>query len=164
MVGFDGCVYCVEDFVVFICDIENNIIGGIIVFYDVSELVVMVVKMIYLVNYDLLIDLFNWVLLYDRVVYVCKVVLSMKKSVVLMLIDIDYFKYLNDILGYYKGDLIIKYVVNWLELLFDLNIIFVCIGGDEFVVLIFDVKLISNVDSIVLEIINMMVMFFCIDG
>ena len=98
------------------------------------------------------------------VVHACKVASSMKKSVALMLIDIDHFKYLNDTLGHHKGDLIIKHVANRLESLLDLNTTLARIGGDEFVVLIPDVKSTSNVDSIALEIINTMAMPFRIDG
>lgn len=164
LVGFDGRVHRVEDSAAPIRDIENNIIGGIIVFHDVSESVAMAVKMTHLANHDLLTDLPNRVLLHDRVVHACKVASSMKKSVALMLIDIDHFKYLNDTLGHHKGDLIIKHVANRLESLLDLNTTLARIGGDEFVVLIPDVKSTSNVDSIALEIINTMAMPFRIDG
>ncbi|MDI4670782.1 EAL domain-containing protein [Pseudoalteromonas shioyasakiensis] len=164
LTGLDGRVYRVEDSAAPIRDIEGNIIGGIIVFHDVSESIAMAVKMSHLANHDLLTDLPNRVLLHDRVTHACKVATSMKKKVALMLIDIDHFKYLNDTLGHHQGDLIIKHVAKRLESLIDLNTTLARIGGDEFVILLPDVQSTSAIDAIASDIINTMNEPFRIDS
>lgn len=54
--------------------------------------------------------------------------------VVLIWVDLDCFKNVNDILGYEVGDVVLCYVVNCLvEVVGDWGFV-VCIGGDEFLI------------------------------
>lgn len=164
LTDLDGRVYRVEDSAAPIRDEAGRIIGGIIVFHDVSESVVMAVKMSHLANHDLLTDLPNRILLHDRVLHACKVASGKQKQIALILIDIDHFKYLNDTLGHHQGDLIIKYVAKRLESLIDLSMTLARIGGDEFVILIPEVKATTAVDAIASEIIDTMSQPFRLDN
>ena len=163
LTALDNRVYRVEDSAAPIRDDDGRVSGGIIVFHDVSESVAMAVKMSHLANHDLLTDLPNRVLLYDRVSHACKVAKSKEQQVALILIDIDHFKYLNDTLGHQQGDLIIKLVAKRLESLIDLNYTLARIGGDEFAILIPEIKLTSIIDVIATDIINTMSEPFKID-
>ena len=89
LTALDNRVYRVEDSAAPIRDDDGRVSGGIIVFHDVSESVAMAVKMSHLANHDLLTDLPNRVLLYDRVSYACKVAKSKEQQVALILIDIE---------------------------------------------------------------------------
>lgn len=58
-----------------------------------------------------------------------------------MLIDVDYFKNINDKYGYYVGDLILVKIVDilWVNLCsFD---VIVCWGGEEFLIFFFEFNL-----------------------
>ena len=57
-------------------------------------------------------------------------------DVALILIDIDYFKFINDNYGHLIGDEVLKYVTNKIKILIRKNDIFARIGGEEFVVLL----------------------------
>lgn len=75
----------------------------------------------------------------------------------LILIDIDYFKNVNDTYGHQVGDEIIKYLAKNLEKLFTTNFVIGRLGGDEFAVFsdgIIDKTILENK---VKELLNLMV-------
>lgn len=164
LTSLDGRVHRVEDSASPIRDGEGNIIGGIIVFHDVSESIAMAVKMSHLANHDQLTDLPNRILLHDRVAHACQVSINNGFYVALMLIDIDHFKYLNDTEGHHYGDLIIKLVGKRLESIVDLNTTLARVGGDEFVLLLPDIKSTCHVDAVASDIVHAMHQPFRIDG
>lgn len=164
LTSIDGRVHRVEDSASPIRDEDGNIIGAIIVFHDVSESIAMAVKMSHLANHDQLTDLPNRILLHDRVAHACKVSSQNRSLVALMLIDIDHFKYLNDTEGHLSGDLMIKLVAKRLESIVDVNNTLARVGGDEFVLLLPDIKSTSHVDAIASDIVQAMHQPFRIEG
>lgn len=66
-----------------------------------------------------------------------------------MFIDIDCFKLINDIYGYYEGDQLFKEFVYRVCQCLCFGDILVCQGGDEFIVLLLDVISIEDVVIIV---------------
>lgn len=59
----------------------------------------------------------------------------------LMFFDLDYFKFINDIYGYFGGDKVLVEVVQMIIwLLCDLDVVG-CYGGEEFGVLLFSIDL-----------------------
>lgn len=65
--------------------------------------------------------------------------LLIEKNGVLLIIDIDYFKLINDIYGYLLGDKVFIDVVKVFDESFVKNDIVGCLGGDEFSVYINDI-------------------------
>ena len=135
-----GSVYRVEDSAAPIVDANGEIQGSIVVFHDISESIAMAVKMNHLANNDQLTGLPNRILLHDRLEQAVKVSQQNRLKTALMLIDIDNFKYLNDSLGHHIGDVLIKQVAKRLEALVDVNCTLARVGGDEFVLLVPNVK------------------------
>jgi diguanylate cyclase (GGDEF)-like protein/PAS domain S-box-containing protein len=160
----DGRARRIEDSAVPIKDDEGIIIGGIIVFHDVSESVAMAVKMSHLANHDQLTDLPNRILLHDRVSQACKSSFTSSTKVALLLVDIDHFKYINDSMGHHIGDLIIKQVALRLESMVEPNTTLARIGGDEFVILLSHVTSSSFIDSLASNIVHTINQPFIIAG
>lgn len=61
------------------------------------------------------------------------------KTFSLMMIDIDYFKKINDVYGHLSGDLILKQLASCLKSCLRLNDLVVKFGGEEIVVVLVDV-------------------------
>lgn len=140
-----GRVYRVEDSAAPILNEDNQIIGAIIVFHDISEFVAMSIKMSHLANYDQLTDLPNRVLLHDRINQAIIAARAQSHRVALLMIDLDLFKYINDSLGHSVGDEIIQQVARRLKASTEGHFTVSRVGGDEFVVLIPDLVAFAGV-------------------
>ncbi|TMP35551.1 two-component system response regulator [Pseudoalteromonas rubra] len=141
----EGQIYRVEDSAAPIRDEDNIIIGAIIVFHDVSESVAMAVKMNFLANNDQLTGLPNRILLHDRLQHAIACSKASDTYTALLLIDLDHFKYINDALGHFLGDELIKKVAKRLESVIDPNATLARVGGDEFVLVLEEVRSVNYV-------------------
>lgn len=65
-----------------------------------------------------------------------KSALAKNESICLMLLDIDHFKQINDMMGHSAGDAVLKTIANVLKNTHQQHDIIVRFGGDEFIVLI----------------------------
>ncbi len=148
-----GREYRVEDTAAPIRDIKQNLIGSVIVFQDVTESIALATQMTHLANHDQLTGLPNRMLLHDRVLQSIARARLTKKSLALLLIDIDNFKYLNDAIGHTVGDMIITQVAQRLEHLCDTESTVARVGGDEFVVMLPEIKSANVTDVTALNII-----------
>jgi diguanylate cyclase (GGDEF)-like protein/PAS domain S-box-containing protein len=164
LTGKNGKTFRVEDSAAPIRDDGNNIIGGIIVFHDVSESIAMAVKMSHLANHDQLTDLPNRILLHDRIIQACKVSASHNQKVAVLLIDIDHFKYLNDTLGHTKGDEIIVQIAKRLRQLVGPEATLSRTGGDEFAIAVANISSDSLIDNLAKDIVNELNQPFILHG
>jgi diguanylate cyclase (GGDEF)-like protein len=114
--------------------------GAVIVFHDVSAARSMTLKMSRLAHYDGLTDLPNRVLLYDRLNESIALSTRHHRKLSVLFLDLDRFKHINDSLGHVVGDRLLQSVARRL---------FTCVrssdtvsrqGGDEFVVLLWEVR------------------------
>ncbi|OHU86205.1 MULTISPECIES: EAL domain-containing protein [Pseudoalteromonas] len=153
LTSLNGQLYRVEDSAAPIRNNNKEVIGAIIVFRDVSETIALSVKMSHLANYDQLTNLPNRILLHDRITQACR---ALTTQIAVYLIDIDQFKYINDSLGHYQGDAIIKQVAKRLESITEPNATLARVGGDEFVLLIPNAASSAYVDSVGVKIIEVM--------
>jgi diguanylate cyclase (GGDEF)-like protein len=76
-----------------------------------------------------------------------------QKPITLIMLDIDYFKQINDSYGHKTGDIVLKKFVEKIKQTIRENDLFARIGGEEFVILLYDVSE-KNLDTIVKKILN----------
>jgi diguanylate cyclase (GGDEF)-like protein/PAS domain S-box-containing protein len=131
----DGQDSPIEDSAAPIHDRDGNVVGGIMVFHDVSESRAMALKMSHLAQHDYLTDLPNRVLLQDRLSQALAGIPQGRHGALLFL-DLDHFKTINDSLGHQVGDLVLQEVASRLCAVVREDDTVSRQGGDEFVALL----------------------------
>jgi diguanylate cyclase (GGDEF)-like protein/PAS domain S-box-containing protein len=136
----DGFESAIEDSAAPIHDRRGQVTGAVMVFHDVSSARAITLRMSYLAQHDSLTDLPNRILLNDRLHQAIALANRQHKQLALLFLDIDRFKHINDSLGHAVGDRLLQSVA---QRLLD------CVrgsdtvsrqAGDEFVILLPDVK------------------------
>jgi diguanylate cyclase (GGDEF)-like protein/PAS domain S-box-containing protein len=136
----DGVEAAIEDSAAPIHDRRGKATGAVMVFRDVSMARAMTLKMSYLAQHDSLTDLPNRVLLHDRLNEAITLSSRYQRKLAVLFLDLDRFKHINDSLGHVVGDRLLQSVARRL---------FTCVrssdtvsrqGGDEFVVLLWEVR------------------------
>ena len=117
-------------------DNENRIKHHISVFSDMAERKEAQERIEFLAHHDPLTGLPNRLLLRDRVAQA----LRMQNRVALMFLDLDRFKTINDSLGHPVGDALLKEVVERLRTCVRDTDTICRQGGDEFIILLNDVR------------------------
>jgi diguanylate cyclase (GGDEF)-like protein/PAS domain S-box-containing protein len=140
LVRRDGVESAIEDSSAPIHDRHGDVTGAVMVFHDVSVARAMTLKMSYLAQHDSLTDLPNRVLLNDRLNEAIHLSSRYRRKLSVIFLDLDHFKHINDSLGHVVGDRLLQSVARRL---------FTCVrssdtvsrqGGDEFVVLLWEVR------------------------
>jgi diguanylate cyclase (GGDEF)-like protein/PAS domain S-box-containing protein len=131
----DGMTSPIEDSAAPIHDNNGEVVGGIMVFHDVSESRAMALKMSHLAQHDYLTDLPNRVLFQDRLAHALE---SLRRGTIgaVMFVDLDHFKNINDSLGHQAGDHVLKVVAERLSGAVRPDDTVSRQGGDEFVILL----------------------------
>jgi diguanylate cyclase (GGDEF)-like protein/PAS domain S-box-containing protein len=136
----DGIEAPIEDSSAPIHDRHGTVTGAVMVFHDVSVARAITLKMSYLAQHDSLTDLPNRVLLNDRLNEAIHLSGRHHRKLAVIFLDLDHFKHINDSLGHVIGDRLLQSVARRL---------FTCVrssdtvsrqGGDEFVVLLWEVR------------------------
>ena len=136
----DGVEAAIEASAAPIHDRRGSVTGAVMVFHDVSVARAMTLKMSYLAQHDSLTDLPNRVLLNDRLSEAISLSSRYQRRLAVIFLDLDHFKHINDSLGHVVGDRLLQSVAGRL---------FTCVrssdtvsrqGGDEFVVLLWEVR------------------------
>ena len=136
----DGHEAAIEDSTAPIHDRRGRVTGAVMVFHDVSTARALSLKMSYLAHHDSLTDLPNRILLNDRLTQAITLAYRHQQKLAVLFIDVDRFKHINDSLGHAVGDRLLQAVAQRL---------FECVrtsdtvsrqGGDEFVVLLTEIK------------------------
>lgn len=117
-------------------DTEGNQSGFISACYDTTERVVQERQLAYMATHDPLTDLPNRVLFADRLRQAMAEAERTRKLAVLIFLDLDGFKDVNDNHGHDVGDLLLKSVAERLSACTRLGDTIARFGGDEFVVLL----------------------------
>ena len=121
-------------------DNENRIKHHISVFSDMTERKEAQARIEFLAHHDPLTGLPNRLLLRDRVAQALAQALRMQNRVALMFLDLDRFKTINDSLGHPVGDALLKEVVERLRTCVRDTDTICRQGGDEFIILLNDVR------------------------
>ncbi|MEO7973973.1 MAG: diguanylate cyclase, partial [Thermoanaerobaculia bacterium] len=135
----DGLEIPIEGSAAPIHDHEGNSNGAVIVFRDVSAAREIARQMAHSAEHDFLTGLPNRILLNDRVGQAIALAPRHGNKVVLLFLDVDGFKYINDSLGHSIGDKLLKSISERLVACVRESDTVSRQGGDEFVVLLSEV-------------------------
>ena len=126
----------IEDSAAPIHDYAGNVIGGVVVFHDVSETRALALKMAHLAHHDSLTGLPNRALLQSRMEFAVTVATRRNQRAALLFVDIDHFKQINDTMGHAAGDALLQEVARRIRAAVRADDTVSRLGGDEFVVLL----------------------------
>jgi diguanylate cyclase (GGDEF)-like protein/PAS domain S-box-containing protein len=133
---------------------RNEITNYVAIFSDITKIKESAAKIEYLAHHDPLTDLPNRLLLHARLENSLERSAQEQKKLAVLFIDIDNFKLVNDTYGHTVGDNIITLVANRLKVNIRRNDTIARIGGDEFIIVIEDIKEQSNIEKIAYKIIQ----------
>jgi len=140
LVRRDGFEIPIEDSVAPIHDRQGRATGAVIVFRDVSATKAMALLMTHSAQHDFLTGLPNRMLLSDRIRQAIIAAPRHKKKVVVLFLDLDGFKHINDSLGHQIGDKLLQSIAKRLSDCVRGSDTVSRQGGDEFVVLLSEVE------------------------
>jgi len=126
----------IEDSAAPIRDWDRQLVGAVMVFRDISNTVALTNKMRHLAQHDFLTNLPNRAFLNDRVTHAITISRRNDTSPVLLFLDLDKFKHINDSLGHAIGDLLLQAVSQRLLACVRTSDTVSRHGGDEFVILL----------------------------
>lgn len=136
----DGFEIPIEDCVSPIHNREGQATGAVIVFRDVSTAQAMALQMTHSAQHDFLTGLPNRMLFNDRVTQVIALAQRHVNKVVVLFLDLDGFKHINDSLGHPIGDKLLQSIAKRLVDCVRGSDTVSRQGGDEFVVLLSEVE------------------------
>jgi len=119
-----------------VCNEQGEITHYISFFSDITEFKSAKKEIEKLAFYDPLTNLPNRRLLYDRLEHELYVASRYHRAGILLFLDLDRFKYINDSLGHSVGDLLLIETAQRLQSLLRKTDTAVRLGGDEFIILV----------------------------
>lgn len=155
----DGLLYTSS-----IADPDGDVIEELSVLIDVSERKKFEESLQHHANFDLLTDLPNRDLAMDRLGQAIVRARREKLMTAVMLVDIDNFKKINDLLGHPAGDeLLVRIAEHLRESIRDGDTV-ARLGGDEFLVVLPDLKTVGYCETIAQKLLERCARPFVIDG
>ncbi len=145
-------------------DANGQVMAVIGVGQDVTEAVENQARIHHLAFFDSLTDLPNRALLTDRLNQAVAKASRHKRDFVLMMLDLDRFKEINDTLGHVIGDLLLCEVARRLEACLRSSDTVARLGGDEFAVLLSDIRKPDHATNVACKIIQAFTVPFLISG
>ncbi|OGP53331.1 MAG: hypothetical protein A2Y65_05420 [Deltaproteobacteria bacterium RBG_13_52_11] len=109
-------------------------------------------ELTYMATHDSLTGLPNRILFNDRLTVALTHAHRQKKKLAVMLLDLDYFKDVNDSLGHSGGDQLLRAIGNRLRGLLRRDDTVARVGGDEFLLLLSEIARIKDATTIVQKI------------
>jgi diguanylate cyclase (GGDEF)-like protein/PAS domain S-box-containing protein len=149
--GFDTPV---EDSSAPIHDHAGNVIGGVLVFHDVSETRALALKMIHLTQHDTLTGLPNRSQLHEHIGQAIATANRRQQRAALLYIDIDNFKQVNELHGHAAGDRVLRAFTAQLHGCLPGDELLSRYGGDEFVVMLPHLESVGEAASLCQTLIN----------
>jgi diguanylate cyclase (GGDEF)-like protein/PAS domain S-box-containing protein len=136
----DGLQLFIEDSVAPIRDRDGQASGSVLVFRDVTTARALAEQIAHLAEHDSLTGLPNRLLLNDRLNHAIAAASRSASMMAILFLDLDGFKHINDSLGHSAGDRLLKSVAERLQHCIRTPDTVSRQGGDEFVVLLTDVR------------------------
>jgi diguanylate cyclase (GGDEF)-like protein/PAS domain S-box-containing protein len=140
LISRDGTEYAIEDSAAPIHDRSGCVTGAVIVFHDVSAARAMSMQMTHSARHDVVTGLPNRALLNDRITQSIALARRNNRSIALLFLDLDHFKYINDSLGHDIGDNLLVCVSTRLLAGVRGSDTVSRQGGDEFVILLSEIS------------------------
>lgn len=128
--------------------------GMVFVAKDITTLKQAQAHLNYLANHDNLTGLPNRLLLEDRLQQALARINWRNSHVAVMFLDLDRFKNVNDTLGHGAGDHLLKVVASRLKHNVREGDTVARLGGDEFVIILNDIAMIEDIESIARKVIS----------
>lgn len=135
-------------------DENGNTVQYVSVFNDISERIKREEHIKYQAFHDALTKLPNRYLLYDRLNMLISHAQRNEEKIAVMLLDLDRFKRINDTMGHPAGDLLLQEVAERLKGCLRLGDTVSRLGGDEFCIVLEDIKTVDNVVKVSNKIFN----------
>jgi diguanylate cyclase (GGDEF)-like protein/PAS domain S-box-containing protein len=126
----------IDDSAAPIHDRAGNVIGGVLVFHDVSEARYLADRLEHQAHHDALTNLPNRVLFMDRLTHELSRAARDHEQVALLFMDLDKFKAANDVFGHAAGDSLLKQMAERISANLRASDSAARLGGDEFVALL----------------------------
>jgi diguanylate cyclase (GGDEF)-like protein len=138
--------------------------GSVIIFEDVTERAKAEARIARLARYDELTGLPNRMTLRERIAKALDSVQRREGRLAMHLIDLDYFKEVNDTLGHPVGDRLLQQVAERLQTMVSESVLVARFGGDEFVVLQFPLPERTDASDLARNIVETMKLSFEVEG
>jgi diguanylate cyclase (GGDEF)-like protein/PAS domain S-box-containing protein len=120
-------------------------------------------KLTYMATHDFLTGLPNRILFDDRLTMALAHARRHQQRLCVMLLDLDYFKDINDTLGHSVGDKLLRVVGERLTALLRTSDTIARMGGDEFLLLLTEIARVKNVTTIAQKILGSFRKPFAVD-
>ncbi|MDC6383322.1 EAL domain-containing protein [Pseudomonas graminis] len=117
-------------------DEQGEITQFVAVFSDISSIKHSERELAHLAHYDPLTGLPNRLLFTDRAEQAHTHARRNKRSLALLLVDLDHFKHINESLGHSAGDEVLKAAAERLQTHLEKGVTLARLGGDEFAILL----------------------------
>ena len=150
----DGTLYYEEKTISPLKDENGQITNYISVGRDISGRMEIQERLQYLAHHDVLTDLPNRVLFFDRLEQSLFRATRNKTLLSVMFLDLDRFKNINDTLGHDTGDLVLKQVAMRLKGQLRASDTIARLGGDEFAIMLESIDDIESTKAIALNLIH----------
>ena len=150
----DGTVYPKFLSINALLDDEGAVANYSGVFYDISERKAVEERLDRLAHFDALTELPNRLFFLDRLNMACHAATSSKQSFAVLFLDLDRFKQVNDTLGHEAGDDLLRATAARLRESIRSHDVAARIGGDEFALLLTDIKEPGNAAMVAQKIIE----------
>ncbi|MFA6396731.1 MAG: EAL domain-containing protein, partial [Sulfurimonas sp.] len=144
-------------------DHHNNPYRRIAIFSDITDQKEAKQQIWYQANFDTLTGLSNRSMFMYRLEKELNTMERNESSVVLMYLDLDHFKEVNDTLGHDKGDVLLQTAAKRLISCVRKNDVVSRLGGDEFTIIISNIDSLDSVDEVASKIIHELSLPFYID-
>lgn len=119
-----------------VSNVKNS--SMIILFQDITKRLEMENKLTHLANFDPLTQLANRAYFHENVNRAIARAKRIKSTIILLMLDLDHFKQINDTLGHDIGDELLQEVASRLKFMLRESDMPVRLGGDEFAILLED--------------------------
>jgi diguanylate cyclase (GGDEF)-like protein/PAS domain S-box-containing protein len=119
---------------------NGEVTGYVALFSDISEMKKTHEKLQHYAHHDPLTNLPNRVLFSNRITHAIQRATRFKQHFAVIFLDLDHFKDINDTLGHDMGDKLLKSVAKRIENCIRIDDTLARIGGDEFLILVENIK------------------------